>query len=262
MWAFAGATGVTGAALAIGVLLLLRDVARQRETNRLREDLVNGVSHELKTPLTLIRLYAETLAADPGAPESERRGHCDVIVRETERLGTLVERVLSFSRVDLGARRYRFERTDLAALVAETAVTYAGFLRNRGFVVDTEIANAIPDVFCDRDAVTEAIVNLVDNAAKYSGERRRIVVRLRTSAERRVVIEVEDQGIGIAAAELDRVFDRFYRGAGETGRGGYGLGLFLVKHAAEAHGGHVEVDSEPGKGSRFRVVLPVQPPGA
>ena len=178
-WAFAGATVVTMGALAIGVLLLLRDVARQRETNRVREDLVSGVSHELKTPLTLIRVYAETLAADPAAAEDDRRSYYEVIVRETERLSGLIERVLNFSRVDRGERSYRFAPADLRTVVGETTATYTQFLRGRGFGVEVDIAPGVRMVTCDADAVAEALVNLLDNAAKYSGDARGFVVRLR-----------------------------------------------------------------------------------
>jgi signal transduction histidine kinase len=261
-WAFAGATLVTMTALSIGVLLLLRDVARQRETNHIREDLVSGVSHELKTPLTLIRVYAETLAADPAAAEEDRRTYYDVIVRETERLGSLIERVLNFSRVDRGERTYRFKPVDLAGIVGETARTYREFLRTRGFTLEVDIAPGVPVVTCDADAVAEALVNLIDNAANYSGDAREIAVSLRHGAGVTVVIEVEDHGIGIDRSEIGHVFERFYRGKCQSGRGGYGLGLFLVKHTAEAHGGRVEVDSVPGAGSRFRIVLPTTRPTA
>jgi signal transduction histidine kinase len=255
-WAFAGATAVTIGALAFGVFLLLRDVARQRDTNRLREDLVSAVSHELKTPLTLIRVYAETLAEDPGADEAERGGYYRIIVRESERLGGLIDRVLSFSRVDRGQRTYRMEKTSLGDIVRQTVTAYAEFLQTRGFVVSLSVSNELPPVPCDRDAVAEALVNLLDNAAKYSGEAREIAVAV-FGRDRSVVVEVADHGIGIDHREQALVFNRFYRSPMLTGRGGYGLGLYLVKHIADAHGGAVELDSAPGQGSRFRLVLPV-----
>jgi signal transduction histidine kinase len=258
-WAFAGATVVTIGALAIGMLLLLRDAGRQRETARIREDLVSGVSHELKTPLTLIRVYAETLEADPDSARSERLGYYQIIVRESERLGRLIDRVLSVSRVDHGQRSYRFAPTDLGALVGDTAERYAGFLRARGFRVAVSIAPDVPPVACDREAIAEALVNLLDNATKYSGDKREVLVRLSRRDETHVLIEVADRGIGIPASELPHVFDRFYRGGHQSGRGGYGLGLFLVKHTTDAHGGRVEVESVPGEGSLFRLVLPVYP---
>ena len=259
-WVFAGSTVLTLGALGLGVLLLVRDTVRERDTNQLRADLVSGVSHELKTPLTLIRVYAETLDDESAPADEERHRFCGVITRETDRLTSLIDRVLTFSRVERGERTYQFQTTGLAGPVRATLDGYAVYLRARGFTVTDAIAPDLPPVPHDADAVAEALVNLLDNAAKYSGDGTNIQVGL-FSGPRGVVLEVADRGIGIPAAEHGRIFDRFYRTERELGKGGYGLGLFLVKHIMDAHGGTVEVDSAPGAGSRFRLVFPTASPG-
>ena len=257
-WILGGSTLLTLGALAIGVLLLVRDTARERETNRLRADLVSGVSHELKTPLTLIRVYAETLDSDASPADGDRHAFCEVITRETDRLSGLIDRVLSFSRTDRGERMYHLAPTRITDVVKSTLEGYVRYLQARGFVVRATLDEGLPEVRLDRDALAEAIVNLLDNAAKYSGDSRQIDVRL-AGREDSVVLEVADRGIGIPRAEQARVFDRFYRSERQLDRGGYGLGLFLVKHIVDAHGGTVEVESEPGLGSTFRLVFPLNP---
>jgi len=258
-WGFAGSTLLTLGVLAIGVLLLGRDAARQQETNRLRADLVSGVSHELKTPLTLIRVCAETLASEPVPQDADRQRFCGVITRETDRLTTLIDRVLSFSRVDRGERIYHLVLGPIDEVVRETLGYYGEYLRRRGFTLREWLEPDLPDVAHDRDAVAEALVNLLDNASKYSGDSREISVAL-SRRDGAVVLEVADQGVGIDPADHARIFDRFYRSGQTLGKGGYGLGLFLVKHSVEAHGGRVELESAPGSGSRFRLVFPAAAP--
>lgn len=258
-WAFGGTTILTLSALGLGILLLVRDTARERETNRMRADLVSGVSHELKTPLTLIRVCAETLDTEPAPESPDRHTFCSLITREADRLTSLIDRVLSFSRVDRGERTYHMVAGRLDDVVREVLGQYRGYLLSRGFVVRECIAPALPPVAHDGDAIAEALLNLLENATKYSADVKEIEVSLTTVAGG-VALEVRDRGIGIAPAEQEHVFQRFYRSPVATGRGGYGLGLFLVRHITEAHGGRVELESAPGAGSRFRLILPAAPP--
>jgi two-component system phosphate regulon sensor histidine kinase PhoR len=253
---FTGATLFVLGVLVLGVVLLLRDVWRQLALARLRADLVSSVSHELKTPLTLIRLYGETLVHGPSFTEEERHGFYEIIARESERLTHLIERVLDFSRIDRGEKEYRLTLGVLASVVARTVEPYQCYLAQQGFSVETELAEGLPPVRLDPDAVSQAVLNLLDNAAKYSGPSKFVAVRL-YAAPKDIVLEVEDHGIGIAAEERDKIFEQFYRGSRSTGKGGYGLGLFLVKHIMDAHGGTIELDSEPGRGSRFRLLFPI-----
>lgn len=241
--------------LVLSVSLLIRDVFRQMEMGRLRADFVSGISHELKTPLTLIRLYGETLLEGGEFPEAERRGYYQVITREGERLTRLIEKVLDFSRIDRDRKQYHLQEGDLAATIAGAVQIYGEYLKRRGFSIETDFTPRLPPARFDPEAVSQAVLNLLDNAAKYSAESKFVGVRL-LAREDRVIFEVEDHGIGIPASEQEKLFEQFYRAPGATGKGGYGLGLYLVKHIMDAHEGRVEVESEAGRGSRFRLIFP------
>lgn len=252
---FAGSILLILSVLMMGVVFLVRDVSRDAEVNRLRTDFVSGVSHELKTPLTLISLYAETLLDDERFHRDERRSFYEIIMRESERLTHLIDNVLEFSRIDRGQKEYHLRVGDLGAVIARTVDAYGQYLRRRGFSVEANLVSPLAPVRFDADAVTQALLNLLDNASKYSADGKFIGVSLR-AIDASVVLEVEDHGPGVPTAEQRRIFEQFYRSAEDSGRGGYGLGLFLVNHIMQAHGGRVELESEPGRGSRFRLIFP------
>lgn len=256
---YGGALAVALLVLSAGMVVLLRDVSRDARMNQLRSDFVNGVTHELKTPITIIRLYGETLLRQRDLGEAERRDFYRVIGRESTRLGRLVDQVLTFSRVERGDIQYDMQDGDLAPVVAGIVDDYSDWLEHVGFFVYRTLPVSGPPVRFDSAAVSQAVVNLLDNAVKYSGASRTIAVRL-SAEESQVTFEVEDKGVGIPAAERSRIFERFYRAANGSGKGGYGLGLFMVRHIMEAHGGRAEVESEPGRGSTFRLVFPVAAP--
>lgn len=251
----AGAVALVSLLLSAGVLLLARDSSREARINDLRTAFVSGVSHELKTPITLVRLYGETLLRHEGLSPDERREFYRIITRESARLGRLVDQILSFSRIEQGELKYDMQEGDLAPLVGGVVEDYREWLEHAGFVLRRTVPDAAPPVCFDPAAVSQALVNLLDNAAKYSGSSREIAVRLDARGDH-VSVEVEDHGIGIPPAEQGKIFDRFYRSGGGTGKGGYGLGLFMVNHIMSVHGGRVEVDSERGRGSRFRLIFP------
>lgn len=256
MFIFTGSTVLTLCVLILGVFFLIRDVSREKRLSRLRSDFVSAVSHELKTPLTLIRLYGETLLHGGEFKPGERRSFYEIITRESERLTHLIERVLDFSRIDRGQKEYRLQEGDLLPAIARTVEVYGQHLVRRGFSVETELASVLPPLKFDPDAVSQAVLNLMDNAAKYGGESKFIGIRM-WNEDNRVMFEVEDHGIGIPVEEHEKIFQQFYRSRSSRGKGGYGLGLFLVRHIMEAHGGRVELDSDPGRGSRFRLLFPV-----
>jgi signal transduction histidine kinase len=258
---FAGSTLLVLCALALGVILLLRDVSRETQLNRLRSDFVSGVSHELKTPLTLIRLYTETMLDEEQFRPEERKGFYQIILRESERLTHLIERALDFGRIERREKQYHLGEGNLAPFIAQTIQVYGEYLKRRGFSVETNLAPAVPAVTFDADAVAQAVVNLLDNAAKYSGDSKFVGVRL-LAEDSAVVFEVADRGIGIPEEEREKIFQQFYRSGTRSGKGGYGLGLYLVKHIMDAHGGRVEVQSEVGHGSRFRLVFPARLSGS
>jgi ligand-binding sensor domain-containing protein/signal transduction histidine kinase len=229
--------------------------ARLEEARQRQADFVSGVTHELKSPLTLIRLYGETLEYEAGISEAERRSYCEIIIRESDRLTRLIERVLDFSRVDRGEKRYHLEPGDFASVVRESLGIYGQYLQRQGFQVEVVVEPRLPVTRFDPDAVADALLNLVDNAAKYCGEARYVGIRVRSEGDR-VVCEVEDRGQGIPPDDREHLFRKFHRGRNAAGKGGYGLGLYLVKHVMDAHGGTIEVNSEVGRGTQFRLVFP------
>ena len=252
---YVGSVGLVLMVLSAGVVLLLRDVSREARTNQARAELVSSVSHELKTPITLMRLYSETLLRHPGFSDEDRHSFYRIIARESTRLGRLIDQVLTFSRVDRGAQVYHFEEGDLASVVTGVVEDYREYLEHAGFSLRHTVPDVVPPVRFDGAAISQALLNLLDNAVKYSGTSKHIGVRIALN-DGHVAVEVEDHGVGIPPSEQERVFDRFYRVKNGSDRGGYGLGLFLVRRIMEAHGGRAEVDSAPGRGSRFRLVLP------
>jgi len=252
---YTGSTLLIVAVLIMGILLLTRDVSRESQLSQVRSDFVSAVSHELKTPITLIRLYGETLLEGESFPEEERRGFYQIITREAERLSHLIDRVLTFSRIESGQQQYHLQEGDLRLVVARTLEVYGQYFKQRGFSLTADLATSLPLVRFDPDGVSQALLNLLDNAAKYSGDSTEVDVRLR-GLDGNVILEVEDHGIGIPPEERQKVFEQFYRVPAGAVKGGYGLGLFLVRHIMEAHGGSVEMESGCGGGSRFRLVFP------
>jgi signal transduction histidine kinase len=241
-----------------GAYLLWRDVRREVQLAETRSRFVAAVSHELKTPLTAIRMFAETLH-ESDSPDPDTQGeYLETIVNESERLTRLLNNVLDFSKIEGGRKTYHFESQSLGEIIRFTARAMRYPLEQKRFVLHLDLDDDVPPARVDRDAIEQAILNLLANAMKYSGESRDITLRLR-SGSGEAIIEVADQGVGIGPAELSLIFDRFYRVASpENDRiPGAGLGLTLVQHIAEAHGGRVEVESQPGKGSTFSLFLPM-----
>ncbi len=245
-----------------GAILLARDISRESETTRLRTEFVHNISHELKTPLTLIRLYGETLQRKENLTEEQRRESYEIITKESERLSHLINNVLDSSRIDMGRKEFHVSRGSLAEVVKETLDSYRYHLDKKGFQVREEIEADLPEMAFDREAIAGALINLLTNAMKFSADRKDVTVRLFQRADA-AVIQVEDHGIGIAKQDLAAIFTRFYRAHSNvvSSTHGSGLGLSLVKHTAEAHGGSVEVESELGKGSVFSVELPLEAKG-
>jgi signal transduction histidine kinase len=239
--------------------LLWRDVRREVRLAGMRSQFVSSVTHELKTPLTAIRMFAETLGMGRGTDPKTQSEYLETIVSETERLTRLLNNVLDFSKIEQGKKIYRLEPVCLAEVVHAAARAMQYPLAQQGFHLRVEMENGIPAVRADADAIEQAILNLLTNAMKYSGDAREIELKLRRK-ESQAIIQVTDRGMGIPAAEQARIFEKFYRvPSGENQRvPGTGLGLTLVEHIATTHGGHVEVESEPGKGSTFSVCLPLE----
>jgi two-component system phosphate regulon sensor histidine kinase PhoR len=232
---------------------------RDRQLRKLKEDFISNVSHELKTPLSLIRMFSEILVTNRVQSDEKRREYFEIIHAESDRMSRLINNLLDFASLSQGVDRKYFEKTNIAQLVAKTLEAYGHEIRKEGFELNLEMADDIPDSFADPNAITMAFINLVDNSVKYSGDRKRIEVQV-AKADGCVNISVRDQGIGIPPAEQQRIFEKFYRGSAPSIRRirGSGIGLAITKHVAEMHGGEILVESEPGKGSAFTLKIPIR----
>jgi two-component system phosphate regulon sensor histidine kinase PhoR len=220
-------------AVVTGVILVWVFVHREANFSRLQSDFVSKVSHELRTPLTSIRLFTETLSLRADDPET-RRQCIRSLEKETTRLQDLIDRLLDWGRMESGRRAYRHDIELSISLPPETTTVHA-----------------------DRGAVSDALLNLLTNAAKYGGTPRKIEVECAESAKA-IYISVRDNGAGIPVTEHKRIFQKFYRIDDRLSREqeGSGLGLAIVNHVVKAHGGRVEINSHPGQGSTFSIVLP------
>ncbi|MCP3978514.1 MAG: GHKL domain-containing protein [bacterium] len=239
-------------------LLVARALQRQLRLTRLKNDLLATVSHELKTPLASTRLLVDTLL-ETGTDDSQRvREYLQLIAKENLRLSRLVENFLTFSRME--QNRHNFERREVAAasVIEAAAASVAERFRSAGCRFEVEAAPDLPTVAADHDALVTVLINLLDNAYKYSGDDRHIVLRGRRE-NGDVCFSVSDNGIGLSSRAANRIFDRFYQVDQSLSRGGsgVGLGLSIVQFIVRAHEGTVEVDSRPGTGSTFTVRLPV-----
>ncbi len=253
------AFGLLLVVIVAGLVVTYRLVQRETEMARLKADFVANVSHDLKTPLSLIRMFGETLEMGRVTDEASLREYYRVITRESERLSRLIDNVLDFSRIEGGARQYEIAPTAVEPLVRETLEAFGYVLAQEGFKVEVTVPPELPKVPMDAGAVGQALANLVDNAIKFSAERKWLGIHADTQAGY-LTLTVADKGIGIPLAELQKIFQKFYRvGRSETqGRRGSGVGLALVRHVALAHGGRVTVESRPGEGSRFTLWLPLR----
>jgi signal transduction histidine kinase len=250
--------GVLSVLMIGGLVLTYRSVNKQMALARLKSDFVSNVSHELRTPLALIRLYAETLELGRITTEPKKHEYYSIIRKESERLTALINNILDFSRIEAGRKEYDFRETDIAELVRNTLDSYRYQIEQQGFAFEEQIDTSLPAVRVDREAIARALVNLVNNALKYSDNEKFLGVKL--YREQSVLkLEVSDRGIGIDRNEQSRIFEKFYRTGDPLVHNtkGSGLGLSLVRHITQAHGGDVEVESTPGRGSKFTLTLPL-----
>jgi signal transduction histidine kinase len=267
-WARAGfvfnasLAGLMALALIGGVVLALRAADRAVRLSTMKSDFVSNVSHELRTPVASIRVFGELLRTGRAQTPEKIREYGEYIEAESRRLSRLIENILDFSRIESGRKEYNFVDADLGDIVADVIRTFEVRLSPLGFRLELVAPpDPLPLVRMDADAIGQAFHNLLDNAVKYSGESKHVVVSLGRE-DGWAVLSVRDFGIGIAPEEQRRVFERFHR----VGTGlvhdvkGSGLGLSLVRHIAHAHGGTVEVESEPARGSTFTMRLPLRPP--
>jgi signal transduction histidine kinase len=250
--------GALSLLMGAGIVLMYRNVSRELALAKLKSDFVSNVSHELRTPLALIRLYAETLELGRISNPAKHQEYYEIIRKESERLTSLINNILDFSRIEAGKKEYSFRETDVADLVRSTLESYRFEIEQNGFHFEQKIASNVPPLQVDREAIARSLLNLVNNAVKYSANEKYLGVHL-YHRDGLVNLEVVDHGIGIPPKEQPKIFEKFYR-VGDPlvhNTKGSGLGLSLVRHIVEAHGGEVRVESAPGRGSKFIITLPV-----
>lgn len=245
--------------LVIGLVasLVARYVAAQMRLARLKDELVSAVSHELRTPLASIRALVDTLSAGRYRDAQQLDDYLHLITKENQRLSHLIENFLTFSRLERGKHRFRFEELAPEDIVREAVASLQDRLESPQCHLETQVGPNLPHIRGDADALSTVLINLLDNACKYTDHEKHIYVRAYAD-RRQVCFEVEDNGIGLSRNEAKRVFDRFYQ-VDQTlsrRRGGCGLGLSIVQSIVRVHGGQIAVQSEPGQGSVFRVKIP------
>lgn len=248
----------------VGTIMSTRLVRRELDAARDKSDFAAHVSHELRSPITQIRLKAEALQLGLATDDSARQRHYDVIVRESERLSRLVDNILDFAAIEKGKKKYTFRMGDLGLTVARCVEQAGVAMETKAMTIDFELPDDLPAIWHDADAVSQVIINLLSNAAKYGQQAGWIGVRVRVDEAANkgtgeICVDVSDRGIGISTAEQKQVFDQYYRSTDPLARSkkGTGIGLTIVKYIMEAHGGHVGIESAPGVGSTFTLHFPL-----
>lgn len=243
----------------MGAGLVGRMIAYEVEGARQRADFAANVSHELRSPITQIRLKGEALQLGLVDPGADMEDHFSAIVREAERLSRLVDNVLDFAAIERGAKRYQLRPDDIVPIVITAVESARSIFTERNMDVVLDVPDDLPPVWLDRDAMGQVMTNLLSNAAKYGGEGKPVYVQVESLAES-VRIQVRDEGVGIVADELPKVFDDFFRSQDPAvrRRKGTGIGLAIVRYIVEAHGGTIRAESPPGHGATFIIDLPLE----
>ena len=243
-----------------GALVLFHDITELKKMDQIRRDFVANVSHELRTPLSILRGYIETLLDNPKTSREELSRILGVMERHSKRLDLLAQDLLTLAQLESANPNLQLGNVDLSNLFGEVIRDWEKKLANKQLNVIVDVPPGLPPICADRQRLQEALYNLFDNAVKYSREHSEIRLMARQRDEE-IVLTVSDNGIGISKEDLPRIFERFYRvdkaRTAENIRG-TGLGLAIVKHVAQLHGGRVEAESELGKGTTIRVILPVR----
>lgn len=248
--------------LIFGSALIVRTVSHEMEVLKIKSDFVSSVSHEFKTPLTSIKALVERLQEGKVKDPGKMYHYFSVISQDAEKLTRLVKNILDFSKIEEGKKEYEFVETDVAHLVSQQVKAFQKEEIQKDIKIQTHIDTDIPLLSLDKDALSQALNNLLDNALKFSPAGKEISVRVRKEPEN-VFIEIKDIGIGIPQEEMDKIFDKFYQGRSALKQSvkGTGLGLTLVKHTVEAHGGRISVKSKVGQGSTFSLMFPIKKKG-
>lgn len=240
-----------------GGLFTLDALSKQWALAELKSEFVSGLSHDLRRPLTSIRMFSEMLKDNLVANDEKKREYYTAINSESERLTQLANNILDFSRIESGRKTRSLKNEDIGKIVKEASEYFLSYNIDESHPVSVSIQEGLPPLKVDASAVSQAVLNLLSNAAKYSEAGQEIHIAVRKKANE-IALEVTDKGVGIPRPEQKKIFRKFYRvHRGDSDVEGSGLGLALVKYAAEIHGGRVAVESEVGKGSKFSIILPV-----
>jgi len=241
-----------------GAVVLFHDITQLKQADEIRRDFVANVSHELRTPLSILRGYIETLLDDPGTSRDELERILEVMKRHSNRLGVLVDDLLTLARLESANPNLQLSDVRLSELFAGIVHDWAKKFAEKKLSVDIAIAANLPIIRADETRLQEILYNLLDNSLKYTQPGGKIRLQAQRSGEE-IALSVSDTGLGISEADLPRVFERFYRADKARSRelGGTGLGLSIVKHIAQMHGGRVEAESKLGRGTTIRVLLPL-----
>ncbi len=252
-WIYGIASVLLLVAMFLGVALIIRDIAREKHLARLQSDFISNVTHELKTPLTSIYIFAESLKLDRVKSATERKEYLSIILKESDRLKRMINNILDFSKMENGKPEYHFVNTNLASIMNAAIHEMDYWFENEKFDVVTELDENI-EAEIEPEKMKQAFGNLLSNAIKYSITTKKILIRLFKKTNH-ICIEVEDLGIGIPEDQLPRIFEKFYRIDQKESISGTGLGLTVVKEIVEAHNGKIFVTSKMGKGSKFSIIL-------
>jgi len=244
--------------LAFGLFFTLQTINHELHLSRMKSYFMSTVSHEFKSPLTSIRQMAEMLVHNRVPSPERQQKYYSTILQQSERLSHLIDNILDFSKMEEGQKIFRFETADIAPFVKVMVESFQKLTADDGFQISLSMKEPLPDVLFDREAMEQVIHNLMDNACKYSGDSKSVEVQLYPKGSK-IAISIRDHGIGIRKEDHGKIFSRFYRAGEELTQAvkGSGIGLTIVKQIVEAHQGEVTVESSPGKGSTFNVILPV-----
>jgi two-component system phosphate regulon sensor histidine kinase PhoR len=239
----------------LGILIIMRDISREKHLAHLRADFISNVTHELKTPLTSIQLFTESISLNRIKSQAQKKEYLQIILKETESLKRMINNILDFSKEEKGKRNYHFKQVDVTALVNDAIQDLEYWLMEKKFTLVKEIDDGVTATV-DPGALKQAIINLINNAIKFSKSRKEIIVRL-NQEEEMILIQVQDKGIGIADDHKELIFNPFYRIEQKNSEeiSGTGLGLSVVNDVVKAHHGKIQVDSQPNEGSTFTILF-------
>jgi len=245
--------------LLLGIFLIIMNVKKEIKLNRMKSEFVSNVSHEIRTPLSLIKMYTETLEMNRIKSDEKRMEYYSIINRETSRLSNIVNKILTFSRLESGQQQYRFSKTNINTLINEVLDSYKFHLEKKDFKLTRKLSENLPDIEADRSALTDAMLNLIDNAIKYSQDKKEIGIT--TNYKNGFIhCSISDKGVGINKKYQKNIFDKFYRvtdGNRAHKAKGSGLGLSIVKTIVDVHNGKISIESKVGQGTTFTISFPV-----